>query len=430
MSDSYKRHDLIRKMLENEACFHRCDILIREILKTIPELIFEADLKGVITYYYNMDEFGGYSIDEIVNGSISIFDLITDEDRRRALTNTVKIIKGENIGVSEYNFISKNGKPMPIKVHSNVVKSDGKPVGIRGIIIDTTKEKAVQDRIKKSELMYRTIFESTGTAMAIIEEDKKISLTNTEFQKITGYSKIDVENKVEWCKLIHDEDLNLIREIFEILISNPNSGVNSYEIRFNKKNGQVRNGIININKLPDQNNFVISIIDITKRKETEEKLKYYSTHDCLTGLRNRARFTQEIARLEGEGLYPVGIIMCDLDLLKEVNDSYGHDAGDAIIIKAAEIIKSCFRDDDTVARIGGDEFGVILPLCDEKRISSACKDIKRKIKLHNKYPINLALSMSVGYCITNGEIKLKDAVKTADNNMYADKVRNKLNRAK
>jgi len=99
-----------------------------------------------------------------------------------------------------------------------------------------------------------------------------------------------------------------------------------------------------------------SIRDITERKQAEERLKYLSLHDPLTGLYNRTYFEQELNRLEGGRYHPIGVIVCDVDGLKLINDTLGHDAGDRLLLAAAGVIKDSFRKGDMVARIGGDEF--------------------------------------------------------------------------
>jgi PAS domain S-box-containing protein len=101
--------------------------------------------------------------------------------------------------------------------------------------------------------------------------------------------------------------------------------------------------------------------DITERKKAEERLRYMSTHDTLTGFYNRTFFEEELQRLATQRIVPVSVIMVDVDGLKEVNDTLGHAAGDKVLRQTASVLLSVFRAEDIVARIGGDEFVVILP---------------------------------------------------------------------
>ena len=105
---------------------------------------------------------------------------------------------------------------------------------------------------------------------------------------------------------------------------------------------------------------MVLVIDITARKKEAERIKYLSFHDGLTGLYNRAYFEEELKRLDTPRQLPLSFIIGDLNSLKLVNDSYGHRFGDAMIIRAAKIIKKYCRDEDVIARWGGDEFVILL----------------------------------------------------------------------
>jgi diguanylate cyclase (GGDEF)-like protein len=163
--------------------------------------------------------------------------------------------------------------------------------------------------------------------------------------------------------------------------------------------------------------------DVTAQKQNEAQLKYMSTHDPLTGLYNRARFEKEINELQDNGASDFGIIVCDIDGLKLINDAMGHKQGDKYLIMASNIFKKSFRTKDTVARIGGDEFAVLLPHACEKSVIAVCARIKRSIEEYNEANPCLALNMSMGFALRNGTTKSPDMLfKEADNNMYKEKL--------
>ena len=163
--------------------------------------------------------------------------------------------------------------------------------------------------------------------------------------------------------------------------------------------------------------------DITEKKLFEEKLSYASTHDQMTGLYNRAYFDAEIARVRSGRNFPVSIVMADVDGLKLVNDSFGHAAGDRLIQLAAQAIKDSFRADDVVARIGGDEFGVILANADTSIVKEAVKRILTSNADSSQG--ELCLSLSLGSATAESAEQLSDALRQADARMYYYKFRRK-----
>jgi len=165
-----------------------------------------------------------------------------------------------------------------------------------------------------------------------------------------------------------------------------------------------------------------SFTDITAQKLMEERLQYLSLHDPLTGFHNRMYFEQEMLRLEMEDSAPVGVIVCDVDGLKLINDSLGHKTGDSMLLAAAGVIKEICRD-HIYARIGGDEFAVLLPNCDEAAVAEVAQAIRQAVDLYNSVHPELPLSLSVGHAAAaEAPVSLDELFKEADNNMYREKL--------
>jgi diguanylate cyclase (GGDEF)-like protein len=172
---------------------------------------------------------------------------------------------------------------------------------------------------------------------------------------------------------------------------------------------------------------LLSIEDITARKKAEDYLRYFGTHDILTKLYNRSYFEEELARLKGSRRFPVSIIVADVDGLKNINDQAGHQAGDELIRRTAEVLKASFRDEDVVARIGGDEFAVIMPETDKAAGDQAIGRIRRILELNNKYYSGPPLSLSIGISTGKRGANLADIQREADDQMYREKRLHHLN---
>jgi len=167
-----------------------------------------------------------------------------------------------------------------------------------------------------------------------------------------------------------------------------------------------------------------SAIEIALYKHgMDTKLKYMGTHDPLTGLYNRAYFEEEILKLENGDFNPVGVIISDLDGLKLINDTLGHAKGDEILKCAAAIIKENFRNEDIVAKIGGDEFAVLLPKTSKKTLKNIYERINDSFKEYTSSNPEIPWSVSVGFA-TNEETdgSISEALKRAENNMYREKL--------
>ncbi|PXV61937.1 diguanylate cyclase (GGDEF)-like protein, partial [Halanaerobium congolense] len=166
---------------------------------------------------------------------------------------------------------------------------------------------------------------------------------------------------------------------------------------------------------------IIAANDISREKEIEKNLKYFSFHDELTNLYNRRYFENEIKRLDTKRKLPISIIIADLNGLKIINDSYGHKKGDEILIQASQILKESLREEDILARYGGDEFAVLLPNTTKETAEKINKRIKEKCKKINNNPIPISIALGEA-TKEKPEQDIKEILKKADDKMYKDKL--------
>ena len=165
---------------------------------------------------------------------------------------------------------------------------------------------------------------------------------------------------------------------------------------------------------------VVVLRDITTRKENENKIKYLSFHDYLTDIYNRAFFEEELRRLDVKRRLPMSIVLVDINGLRIINDSFGKEIGDKVLIKLSKILKECFRSEDIIARLAGGTFGAILPstsmkatLKIVKRIKDTCKKSRRKI----------GFTISMGFSTKSKESQnINEVLKEADSNMNKHKL--------
>jgi diguanylate cyclase (GGDEF)-like protein len=165
----------------------------------------------------------------------------------------------------------------------------------------------------------------------------------------------------------------------------------------------------------------VALTDITARKKAEAYLEYLGTHDVLTKLYNRSFYADELSRLERKGPHPVTIIIADLNGLKSANDQYGHAIGDALLRRAGEVLNALIERPNYAARIGGDEFAVLLPGMDANAGAAMMEAIRKLAEINNQFYPGSPLSFSMGAATSQPGERLENVVKRADLAMFEEK---------
>ena len=160
-----------------------------------------------------------------------------------------------------------------------------------------------------------------------------------------------------------------------------------------------------------------------KRKQDETRLQYLSFRDSLSGLYNRRYFEEEMRRMDQRRFGSVGLIVLDVDGLKLVNDMFGHDSGDKLLFNVATLLTSCFREEDVIARIGGDEYSILLHDANEEVVQAACERLNKRTLAENVDNNHPPLSLSIGFAVSDDpSIPMSQLFKQADSNMYREKL--------
>ncbi|WP_292051459.1 MULTISPECIES: sensor domain-containing diguanylate cyclase [unclassified Martelella] len=199
----------------------------------------------------------------------------------------------------------------------------------------------------------------------------------------------------------------------------------SHEVMNYALDGSERYVLLHFSVLPghehDWSLVLVSLTDITARKKAEAYLEYLGRHDVLTKLYNRSYYTEEINRLERKKFRPIGVLIIDLNGLKEANDSLGHDAGDGLLRRLGEVLNEAVSAPHCAARIGGDEFAVLMPGAGENDVKVMVEQIDKLLDINNQFYADAPISVSVGVAICEMGETLESAVRRADLEMYHEK---------
>ena len=282
---------------------------------------------------------------------------------------------------------------------------------------DITERKLAEERIGEVIRQQQAILDNIPNMAWLKDRRGRYVAVNEPFGKAFGQAPKDLAGKTDYD--IHPPELaaKYQKDSGEVIASGTRTS-------FEETKVGPRESIQYLEKIEtpifNDQGAVIGTIgiahDITARKEVEVTLRHDSTHDVLTGLHNRAFFDEELERLAHTGMFPISIVMADVNGLKAVNDTLGHAAGDDLIKLAALVIKRAFRTKDIVARIGGDEFAVILP----ETAASVAREVVSRIMGSPEIAAG-QVSIAFGVAATENEDQLADALDLSDQRMYRDK---------
>jgi len=254
-----------------------------------------------------------------------------------------------------------------------------------------TLEQKVIERTKElhdSEVLYRTIFENTGAATIIIQDDMTISLANSVLVNMSGYGKGEIEFKKTIVDFLDEKSSRAILSDEGFL-----NNQESLECKFINKQREEKDILLSITSIPGTEDHVASLTNISALKEAERQISHQAFHDTLTNLPNRALFLEHlnmaIKRGKRRPNYHFAVLYMDIDRFKLVNDSLGHYVGDNLLKAFAKRIRDSLRDIDTLARLGGDEFVILIEDIENEDYASIVAErlqqaLKRPFMVNNK----------------------------------------------
>jgi len=402
-----------------EEAMRRSEEKYRSIMDGIMEGYLEYDLNGNITFAndaactmmgYPREELLGMNYSHIASSqALKLFDQTTRDI----------IATGAPRKLVDFEIIRKDGSRRIHQHNLSLIRNaEGKPAGLRAMGRDVTELKWAEEALRQSEERIRLLFRNIPVPTFVwkAQHDQYIlSEFNSAAFQFIGDKIIDALGKP--AREFFNGMPQIAADIARCMEQRRNSE-NQFWYNFDDRSDK-RYVIVKYAFAPPDS-VLMHVNDITGQKRAEENLQFISIHDPLTGLFNRFYSDAEINRLAAGRMRPVSIIVIDLNNLKKINDDYGHAMGDLYIKNSANIMKQTFRPEDMIARIGGDEFLVLLPLVDETICAQAVERLNQNIRFFNQES-EFPISLSAGSATAQAGDSLLECIREADKRMYEDK---------
>ena len=348
---------------------------------------------------------------------------ISVEHRRRALEG------GPQSYTLERRYIHADGHVVWNLTSVSLIRdSKGEPSHLVCLHQDITERKRAEEKLRQSEKRFRSLTQNASDIITLLEVDGTIKYESPSIERILGYHPDELVGKNAFG-YVHPDDLWRVLSAFAEGLANPELHP-SIEYRFRHKDGSWRYlESIGSNLLddPEVEELVVNSRDVTERRELEKQLRHQAFHDSLTELPNRALFLDRLkhalTRTRREG-GPIAVLFLDLNDFKVINDSLGHDAGNAVLVGVAERLQGSVRPGDTVGRIFGDEFAVLLEapagVEEARRVTERIQEALQVSFDIDGHEVFVSPSVGIAFGET-GKVRSEEVLRRADLAMYTAK---------
>lgn len=370
------------------------------LLANAPGVAFHCANDADYTVTYLSDScyaLTGYTADELLSMKPSYNDLIHPEYRRALIGKWDSDDQDDTISTDEYPIYTKSGEIKWVMEQSHrTYDSAHRVIGSEGFIIDITQRRLAEKALKQSEERFRAIFEESPLGMTIFDSvNGETYQVNARYAEIVGRTKKELLSTSIRDHTMLDE-IEEVRRKIELLNAHQISSFSFYK-HLAKPDGTTV--WVNITVAPfhsedeDSNPRLLCMIeDVTARRKAEEEILHLSYYDQLTGLYNRRFYEEELRRIDTGRNLPITLVLADVNGLKLANDAFGHVAGDRLLKHIADTMKKHCRADDLIARVGGDEFILLLPKTDSEQAEKMVHRLCDAIKEGNNSPVVCSVS--------------------------------------
>ncbi len=359
----------------------------------------------------------------------SVFDLNIFLDKRQLSKIRKDFERSSTISYDETRIKSRRGKEFDVYMSLDFINYDDQKDFIFSFV-DITQRKKAEEKIKDLIKKYKAIIAVSNTGGWEYNVTKNIFSPTEEYFSMLGFTSKKQQNnfdlKKDWYELIHPEDRDKAYNNFMGYIKKNMSTMYENVFRLRCKNGKwlwilSRGRRIHSDDGKLSNIIIGTHIDITDLKRKEEQIEYLNYHDQLTGLKNRRSYEKAIKDYIKKDNLPLAVVMADVNGLKLTNDAFGHLCGDNLLIRVSDVLKSQLRPEDFVARIGGDEFIILMPKSNSLDAEKLVDKINKA--LAQAQSDNMVVSVSFGWATKKDENEdYINVYKRAEYRMYRKKL--------